>query len=226
MKDIIKKAIEDSGLSQKELAEQIYVSPQAVSDWVRGNKQPTFDNIKLMTEIFGEEFGSKMLRKGLRDKKIMKKEPAELKDLSTFEKAQTEAKNIMDSIGVNNYSHAACVLLNWAVTCAIGLTYHWLINKKNKEETQYEDLYYYLNNLIEEDGKDFEHDFFLLGGDLFESFGEYKIPDHDYAYAVNDLWFKFKAAIKNAKETNLYSEFKVALLEVILKNSYLNNESR
>lgn len=220
MKDIIKKAIEDSGLSQKELAEKINVTPQAVSDWVNGKKQPSLDNIMLMSEIFGEEFGEKVIRKGIKDKRSMKKQPSELKDLDSFEKAKEEAKMILDGSGAQNYSHAAYTLLLWAVECAIGLTYHWYIHNKNKEEgTLYEDIYFYLNDLIEERGKNMDHDFFLLGGDLFESWGEYKIVNHDYADEVNDLWFKFKEALKDAEETDLYREFKVALIDIIFNNS-------
>lgn len=174
-----------------------------------------------MTEIFGNEFGSKMLKKGLKDKRIIKKEPIEIKDLDTFEKAQAEAKNIMDSSRASDYSHAVCVLLNWIITCAIGLTYHWFISKINKEDgTVYDDLYYYLNNLVEDEGKDFEHDFFLLGGDLFESFDEYKIPNHDYASSVNHLWYKLKNATKDAKGTDLYAEFKIALSEIVVNFGY------
>ena len=57
MKEIIKRALEETGMQQKELADAIHVSPQAVHKWIKGESQPTFDNIKLMTEIFGVEFG-------------------------------------------------------------------------------------------------------------------------------------------------------------------------
>jgi len=220
MKDIIKKALEEKGMTQKELAELIHQTPQAVSKWVNGESTPKFDNIQLMTDIFGLEFGEAMLKKGIQDKRIMEKQPSELKDLDSYEKAEAEAKKILRNSGAENYSHAVYTLLSWALICSIGLAYHWFIHKKNKEEgTVYEDIYFYLNNLIEERGKDMEHDFFLLGGDLFESWGEYKICNHDYAYAVNDLWFKFKEALKFADDSELYREFKVALLYVIFNNS-------
>lgn len=50
-------------MSQKELAEKIYVTPQAVSKWIKGESQPTFDNTKLMVKIFGPEFGDKIIKK-------------------------------------------------------------------------------------------------------------------------------------------------------------------
>ena len=124
MKEIIKRALEEAGMQQKELADAINVSPQAVHKWIKGESQPTFDNIKLMTEKFGVEFGEKMLKKGLQNKKIMEKQHSELKDLNTIEKAYDEAKLLLDEAGARNYSHATYVLLSWLVPAVIGLTYH------------------------------------------------------------------------------------------------------
>ena len=91
MKEIIKRALEEANMQQKELADKIHVSPQAVHKWIKGESQPTFDNIQLMTEIFGVEFGEKMLKKGLQNKKIMERQQSELKDLNTIEKAEAES---------------------------------------------------------------------------------------------------------------------------------------
>ena len=227
MKDLIKKALEDKGMSQKELAEKIYVTPQAVSKWIKGESQPTFDNIKLMVEIFGSEFGDKAIKKGMQNRKIMKKQHSELKDLDTIEKACSEAELLLKEAEANNYSHATYVLLKWFIPAVIGLTYHQFINNKDKEaEFYYEDIFFNLNNYFEECSEykfqypnQLEYDFFLMGGDLFESFEPYRLVNHDYARDAEDLWYRFKKAVDEQKDSEILNEFKVALTEIISNNS-------
>ena len=226
MKEIIKRALDEANMQQKELADKIHVSPQAVHKWIKGESQPTFDNIKLMTEIFGVEFGEKMLKKGLQNKKIMKKQHSELKDLNTIEKAYEEANLLLEESGARNYSHATYVLLSWLVPAVIGLTYHQFIHNRDKEaEFFYEDIFFHLNNFFEECNSyknqypnELEYEFFLMGGDLFESFGEYKMVNHDYAHEAQDLWYRFKKAF-DKMDSSLSDEFKVALTELISENS-------
>lgn len=219
MKDIIKKALEDNNMTQKELAARLYVTPQAVSQWIKGEKRPTLDNIQSMSSIFGDDFLEKVIKKGFKGKDIMKKQPVEIKDLDTFEKAQIEAKNILDSSGIQNYSYAAQSLLLWLITAVIGMVYHRYLHHLDEEETNYNDIYFYLNDVIEESGKTIEQDFFLMGGDLFESFGDNTLENHDYAYDSMDLWYKFKKGYDYDQESDFNREFKIALLDVITKNS-------
>lgn len=219
MKDVIKKAIEDSNMTQKELAEKIFVSPQAVSQWIKGEKQPSRDNVMRMTEIFGDNFLEAVLKKGSSNKTIMKKQPVEIKDLDTFEKAQTEAKSIVDSSGIQNYSYAVYSLLLWLTTAVIGLSYHEYINKKIEEEIEYDYIFFHLNDVVEEYGKHAEYDFYSMGGDLFESFGDNKLPNHDYAYDSLELWYKFKKVYDFKQDSDFNKEFRTALLDVISKNS-------
>lgn len=219
MKEIIKNALEKIGMTQKQLASAIHVSPQAVSQWIKGEKQPTWDNIKLMTEIFGIEFGNEILKKGLKKKINMKKQPSELEDLNTIEKAQSEAKNLLDSSGIHNYSKSVYTLLDWLLTAVIGLVYHRYINNKNEDDTYYEDIYFYLNDITEEGGKDIRDDFYYMGGDLFESFGEDKLPNDEYARQCMDLWYRFKKIYDFNDESDFNKEFKTALLDLIAKNS-------
>ena len=227
MKNLIKNALEDKHMSQKELAEKIYVTPQAVSKWIKGESQPTFDNIKLMVEIFGLEFGDKVIKKGIQNRKMKQKQHSELKELNTIEKACAEADLLLEEIGARDYSHATYVLLKWFIPAVIGLTYHQFINNKDKEtEFFYEDIFFNLNNYFEECNShkfqypsQLEYDFFLMGGDLFESFEPYKLVNHDYAHDAEDLWYKFKKAVDEEKGSELLNEFRVALIEIILNNS-------
>jgi transcriptional regulator with XRE-family HTH domain len=48
----LKVLLSNQGWLQKRLAEMIYVSPDAVSSWVRGINQPDLDTIKKLCEIF------------------------------------------------------------------------------------------------------------------------------------------------------------------------------
>ena len=41
---LIKKALEEKKMTQKELAETLYVTPQAVSKWLNGESRPSQDN--------------------------------------------------------------------------------------------------------------------------------------------------------------------------------------
>ena len=83
----------------------------------------------------------------------------------------------------------------------------------------------YLNNVKEFDKmtgfivKQLEYDFFLMGGDLFESFEPYKLVNRDYARDAEDLWYRFKKAVDEQKGSELLNEFKVALTEIISNNS-------
>ena len=43
----------EHGLSQKELAERLRVSRQAVSRWEQGTAVPSIDNLKLLSELYG-----------------------------------------------------------------------------------------------------------------------------------------------------------------------------
>ena len=53
MESIIKHVLEKAGMSQKEFAEKLYVTPQAVSKWVRGESRPSVDNVERIFEITG-----------------------------------------------------------------------------------------------------------------------------------------------------------------------------
>ena len=51
-KDIIRSLRDGAGLSQKELAEKVYVTRQAVSRWENGDTVPNTDTLKLLSKLF------------------------------------------------------------------------------------------------------------------------------------------------------------------------------
>ena len=56
MDQILKKALKERELSQKEFAELIHVTPQAVSKWLNGESRPSQDNVILIFETLGRWF--------------------------------------------------------------------------------------------------------------------------------------------------------------------------
>lgn len=54
MKNLLKKALNAKGFTQKELAEQIHVTPQAVSKWMSGESRPSQDNVVLIIKSLVE----------------------------------------------------------------------------------------------------------------------------------------------------------------------------
>ena len=48
----IKQLREKSGMSQNEVADKMYVSRQAVSNWETGKHLPDFENFKLLAKMF------------------------------------------------------------------------------------------------------------------------------------------------------------------------------
>lgn len=229
MGNIIKRYLEKAGMQQKDLAKYLNITCQAVSKWIAGDGVPSFDSILKMTELFGLEFGNEMLKKGIQETRIMKKQHSELKDLSTSESAEAETKLLLDEMDAQKYSHATYVLLSWLLQATIGLTYHGFINKKNKEDRDlyYEDIFFHLNNYFEtcrlasyRYPNELSYEFFLMGGDLFESCEPYKLPNHDYCRDSMGLWYAFEKAIRSEGEnSSLLSEFNVALIQLISENS-------
>ena len=48
----IRKCREEAGLTQKGLADQLFVTPQAISRWEKGEVEPSLDALRSMSEIF------------------------------------------------------------------------------------------------------------------------------------------------------------------------------
>ena len=51
-KDVLFKLRTDTGLSQDELAEKIFVTRQAVSRWENGETVPNTETLKLLSRVF------------------------------------------------------------------------------------------------------------------------------------------------------------------------------
>ena len=229
----INDGLEKKKMNKKQLAEMIPISAESVTKWTTGQSLPTNDNIVRINEILDLNLFELLHEEERRIKRnmIINNQTKDIKDLDTFEKASTECKNILTITGADKYSHAIFIMLEWLVTASIGLTYHWYLHKKRKEdETIYEDIFFYLNNIIEEHGNDADRDFFDMDMDLLESsvplvgdvpgetINQY-FPNYEYAQQCVWLWYKFKNAYDYDEQSDFNREFKVALLDVISKNS-------
>ena len=225
MNKIIKAALERRGMTQKELAEAIYVTPQAVSKWISGESRPTLDNAIEIDKVLGINLTAEMARKE-RKEKTMNYQPQELRKLDSFKKASDEAKLILERANITqNYSHAINELLHWLLSATIALTYNQLITYKKTNEFDEEPDYGWIASNLDDffqkcaryEGyhNELHYSFFCLGGDLFESFGDSRMPNHEYASAAMDCWYNLEMVFDPDWNSPLFEEFKVALLEVI-----------
>lgn len=224
MEKIIKKALEEKDMTQKDLAKKLFVSPQAVSKWITGESRPSQDNVERIFEILGVNLTKEMVVRRHINKKCMRE--TKIQDLNNFEKAKKEAVSILDEVGfASKYSHSVYVLCDWLLCSVIGLVYHKFINNHDKNISfEYGDIYFKLEDYIK-DGisfdkpglyqNDLEHDFYLMGMDLFESFGEYKLPNHEYGEEVMSCWERFKTAVVKDNSSPVYNELLVAISELI-----------
>ena len=118
MKDTIKRALKEKNISQKELAEKLYVTPQAVSKRISGESFPTTENILRMGEIFGPSFKREFFMKGVNFKKNMNNYK-DLKELNTSQKVLEEADNIIEKSKLYGYSGKAITLARMYIIKAI-----------------------------------------------------------------------------------------------------------
>lgn len=51
--DILKQIMSDNSLTQQKLADILGVNQTTISQWLLGNKKPSYDNIMLICEKFG-----------------------------------------------------------------------------------------------------------------------------------------------------------------------------
>ena len=225
MNKILKDALERAGMSQKELAEAIHVTPQAVSKWVNGESRPTFDNVIEINKILGVDLAKEMVRATKKGKTAMKRQHCELNDLNSIEKAQNEARLILQDAGIpTNYPHHIYALLEWLITATIGMTFYQnLRNNDHEDDYDYDLLPEVLEDFFEKEYrfKNYQsrlaYSFYLLGMDLFEANAEYEIDQEyvDYGNCAVSLWYNFERVFAPLWHSPLLDEFKVALLEVV-----------
>ena len=224
METILKQALERCKMTQKELAETIHVSSQAVSKWVNGESRPSVDNVIEINKVLGIDLIKEMAKNNYRGKKTMKQ--MDLYDLNNYDMAKKEAKSILTEAQIEtNYSHSVYVLCEWLLTAVIGLTYHQMIhNKDEDDEFTYSDVFSNLEDYFDDEyfekvkglfENHLEYNFYRMGGDLFESFGESKMINHDYCRDSMNEWYKFKKSVNKSPASHIYNELLVALTEII-----------
>ncbi len=227
--ELIKEALTKRGMTQKELADKLFVKPQAVSKWIKNESEPSKANIRNIYEILGIDLTTELV-------KVVQKSAnnddfvfAEIKNIDSIDKASKESKRILDNALIKqNYSHSIYTLLDWLVAATLGLVYHDFINKTKKCD-EYDDgvVIAYLSDFFAECFKfrgqypnELAYEFYCMGMDLFESFGEYKLPNHDFGHDAFGLWNNFNKSFDYLYITSTAIEFKTALTELLSKWGY------
>lgn len=225
MNKIIKTALARAGMSQKQLAEAIHVTPQAVSKWVTGESRPTQDNIVEIYKVLGVDLTKEMVKASRKDRQSMTRKHCGLSDLNNIQKAKDESKLILEHAGViQNYSHTVAALVDWLVTGTIGmLFYRRLLDKDNKYEYDYDYIKFELEDFFEQEARykgyqsKLAYSFYLFGTVLFEAGAEYEMEQDyvDYGHDAMSMWYNFESIFSPYWSSPLLDEVKVALLEVI-----------
>ena len=224
MEEILKAALERKGITQKELADMIHVTPQAVSKWMNGESRPTVDNVIEIDKALGINLIQVFTKNIHRGKKEMKQ--MALNELNNYEMAKNEAVSILSRTQIkDNYSHSVYYLCEHLITAVIGLTYHQMINNDNeKDEICYQDIFVNIEDFFNEELPNkvaglyenyLEYSFYLMGGDLFESFGESQMINHDYCEDAMNEWYIFCKALTKHPASPIYNELLVALSEIV-----------
>ena len=221
MKEIIEKALKRSGMTQKELAEKLYVTPQAVSKWVKGESEPSRENVIEICKILNVDLIKEKLKNERKDRIAMKQNHIALEDIDSIEKAKEETKLILEETKVaDNYKHSIIVLLNYLIPAVIGLTRHHFNKDKKKElSIDYDSIFYNLESFFYEDlltkkRNELERVFYFMGGDLFEATGEDDLENIDLIHDSMDMWYRFKDVIGEKYDSPLLGDFKAALSEI------------
>lgn len=222
----IKRALDEKGMTQKELADKLSVTPQAVSKWVNGESRPDSDNIARIKEILDIDLIECVVDANRKSQKSsnfdMKYTP--LDELSEFEKCVKESELLISNSGISNrYSKPVIKLIEWLLPAVIGLTYHQFINGKPEDEIAYDNIYYNLIDYLDSDGLThkndlyenyLEYNFYLMGADLFDSFEPYYIKDHDLCNCSMSYWYKFQKALVKSDFSPIYCELLIAITDL------------
>ena len=81
----LKREIEKRGITQRQLAKDIGVSPVTVTDWTKGRKMPRIGTIDKICQYFGIDY-----------EELMKQPLTYLKDKEELENANNEAMTMMN----------------------------------------------------------------------------------------------------------------------------------
>ena len=218
----IKRGLDQNKKTQKELANLLGVTEQAVSKWVNSLSLPG-EEYRHSIDLFLNTNISEILKDRSRmtiRKKIQINTETNINDLNTIEKARDKCKEIMIKNEIDKYSRAVYIMIEWLIVSTIGLTYHWHIHKKRKDdETIYDDVFFYLNEIVQYRGGEALKDFEIMQFDIWESFGDYKLTNHDYANDCMELWNKFKMVYDFNDESDLNREFRIAVLDILSNES-------
>lgn len=228
MQDAIRKLLDRTGMSQKELAEKIHVTPQAVSKWARGESWPSTDNILLIFEVTGIDImrlalNGRYNKGGMEKMNIESPIKKDLTKINNYGMAKQEAEDILYAAGIREkYSYPVYKLCTWLLPAVICLTHHKMLNCVD-EEVDYSWIFTYLLQYLDDEcmnkspgfyENQLEYSFFEMGFDLFESSGDYTIPDDEYCREAMDDWYRFKSTLIKDNGNPIYNELLITITEI------------
>ena len=91
MEQILKNALKDVGMTQKELADALHVTPQAVSKWFTGEGRPSQDSVIGIYKILGVDLTRAMALKMKPEVRKTAMGNHKLQEIDNYEKAKKEA---------------------------------------------------------------------------------------------------------------------------------------
>ena len=221
MEEIIRKVLESSGMTQKELADKLFVTPQAVSKWIRGESRPSLDNAIGIFELTGIDV-IRMTNTARCSKENMKKK--DLAAIDDYTKAQLESEAILQATNIRvNYTYPVYKLCSLLLPAVICLTHHQMLNKQDGQDVDYSRIFTNLSDYLDEEcpykqpglyENYLEHAFYLMGDDVFESNEPHLMPDDEYCRMAMDDWYRFQRAFIKSDSSPIYNELLVAITEV------------
>ena len=146
----------------------------------------------------------------------------DLKAINDYAKAKAESESILQEAEIKQkYSYPVYKLCSILLPAVICLTHHQML--KQEEEINYNWIFTNLSGFLDDECTKkvvglyenwLEYNFFLMGADVFESFDEYTIPDHEYCSLAMEDWYRFKKALIKDNGSPIYNELLVAITEL------------
>ena len=147
-----------------------------------------------------------------------------LKEIDNYAKAKQESETILQTAHIrSNYSYPVYKLCSILLPAVICLTHHQMLKQKQEEDINYSWIFTNLSDFLDDECTKkvvglyenwLEYNFFLMGADVFESFDEYTISDHEYCSLAMEDWYRFKKALIKDNSSPIYNELLVAITEL------------
>ena len=220
----LKYKLEQKGLSQKEFAEMINVTPQAVSRWLNGDSRPSQDNLVMIYKVLGLDYTREMIENSAEES--LSPCQFHIDEIKTYDDAIDESLRVLDVMQIEkNYSHAIYYVFTLILPIAVAVARYNVINHKASENASIRSEFHdALKSLfVTKNSASLNEEVYLKNKfidnffDILESEsepGETKTDDDFIFYAMEEFFILDKA-IDLDESSPLYCELRVALTELL-----------